>query len=432
MATAALLLLMETVVLASGPLPWVVGEEFPIAATADDEFGLALAFDGTSYLVGFNSDQPSNASITALMLAQTGLPISPRISVGRSGGTPSVAFDGTNYLLVWEDDETRPSADVYAQFVNTAGMLVGPAFPVSTAPGRQDAMPICVAFGRTTYLVVWSDYRYTPGSQGPSTVYGQFVSTDGLLLGREIKISTETGRRPSVAFDGTNFLVAWVEDDQKTDYYGQFIAEAGEPIGENFLIDATNSISEYFTVMLFDGARYVLTVEDEIGPGQKGYYARLIDTNGRVSDERIPFYEGPAISAAYLCAFDGQNYLAVLSESMLTAPAKAKAAFFSATFEPLGDWFTLFETRDGKIPIAPFAIFDGNKYLVVATRIHASPPDELWRGDVYGLFLHPAGSPCSEDLPADLNGDCYVNWADIAIFASQWLECRNPSDPACE
>lgn len=38
---------------------------------------------------------------------------------------------------------------------------------------------------------------------------------------------------------------------------------------------------------------------------------------------------------------------------------------------------------------------------------------------------------CQAKLAADLNGDCYVDFADLAILMSEWLTCGNPLDPAC-
>jgi len=38
---------------------------------------------------------------------------------------------------------------------------------------------------------------------------------------------------------------------------------------------------------------------------------------------------------------------------------------------------------------------------------------------------------CQVKLTADLNGDCYVDFADLAILMSDWLACGNPLDPAC-
>ena len=39
---------------------------------------------------------------------------------------------------------------------------------------------------------------------------------------------------------------------------------------------------------------------------------------------------------------------------------------------------------------------------------------------------------CRKQLPADLNGDCYVNFLDFAIFVGDWLNCGNPFDASCD
>jgi len=39
---------------------------------------------------------------------------------------------------------------------------------------------------------------------------------------------------------------------------------------------------------------------------------------------------------------------------------------------------------------------------------------------------------CVEPIPGDVNGDCYVNMADIAVIADNWLRCGNAFDPLCE
>jgi hypothetical protein len=39
---------------------------------------------------------------------------------------------------------------------------------------------------------------------------------------------------------------------------------------------------------------------------------------------------------------------------------------------------------------------------------------------------------CRKQLKGDLNGDCYVNFLDIAILAGDWLECGNPFDASCD
>lgn len=39
---------------------------------------------------------------------------------------------------------------------------------------------------------------------------------------------------------------------------------------------------------------------------------------------------------------------------------------------------------------------------------------------------------CTWQNYADLNGDCYVDFDDLALFALQWLKCGNPFDEACD
>ncbi len=39
---------------------------------------------------------------------------------------------------------------------------------------------------------------------------------------------------------------------------------------------------------------------------------------------------------------------------------------------------------------------------------------------------------CRKQLPADLNGDCYVDFLDFAILVGNWLNCGNPLDASCD
>lgn len=45
--------------------------------------------------------------------------------------------------------------------------------------------------------------------------------------------------------------------------------------------------------------------------------------------------------------------------------------------------------------------------------------------DVFTVFQ------CQKELDGDLNGDCYVNLLDFAMFVEDWLKCANPFDPSC-
>src|SRR6476646_4902196 len=89
---------------------------------------------------------------------------------------PSVAFDGTNYLVVWQDHRSGTS-DIYAARMSPTGTLLDEGgFPISIAPDDQSAPR--VAFGGTEYLVGWTDYR----SGSSPDIYGARVNTAGGVL----------------------------------------------------------------------------------------------------------------------------------------------------------------------------------------------------------------------------------------------------------
>ena len=192
-----------------------IGNEFPIATTIGEEFAASAVFDGTNYLVAVQGDEIPSERITAQFLSQDGSLVGPRIVVGRTGIYPQSAFDGTNFLLVWSDDANYPNNDIYGQFISTSGALVGSPFTINTAAGKQELASSSIIFDGTNYLVTWQDGRVSIGDQGPWYAYGQIISKSGSLLGGEIQISTAPALFPTMAFDGTNSLVVWVDDTKR-------------------------------------------------------------------------------------------------------------------------------------------------------------------------------------------------------------------------
>lgn len=48
--------------------------------------------------------------------------------------------------------------------------------------------------------------------------------------------------------------------------------------------------------------------------------------------------------------------------------------------------------------------------------------------DLTGLFTI---WQCQKTLHGDLNNDCYINLTDLALLASEWMDCGHPYDPDC-
>ena len=93
------------------------------------------------------------ALATALLALCVAVP-----AAGQQRYAPAVAFDGATYLVVWEEQPPAASRDIYAARVSEAGVVLDPVgIPISKAAGNQRAP--AVAFDGTSFVVVWQDDR---------------------------------------------------------------------------------------------------------------------------------------------------------------------------------------------------------------------------------------------------------------------------------
>jgi hypothetical protein len=141
----------------------------------------------------------------------------------------AAAFDGASWLVVWSDSRNG-SADVWGARFSAAGEpLDASPIPIAVAPGEQSEP--AVAFDGTRYLVVWEDHR-TGGDRG---ILGARVTPAGTVVDPvpiTIAAATYHQRSPSVAFDGTTFLVVWeVREEDQADVVGARVGTDGKPIG---------------------------------------------------------------------------------------------------------------------------------------------------------------------------------------------------------
>ena len=152
-----------------------------------------------------------------------GLPIS---TAPGDQGSPSVAFDGNNYFVVWHDYRNGTASDIYGARVDTSGGVVDTVgFPISRGPSFS-TLPT-LAFGDSCYLVTWEDTRIDPSRD----IYGARVTPDALVLdstGVVVCDAASYQTLPRVAFDGVNFTLDWVDwRNGVSDIYCARVAQAG-------------------------------------------------------------------------------------------------------------------------------------------------------------------------------------------------------------
>jgi hypothetical protein len=177
--------------------------------------------------------------------------------------TASVAFDGTSFLVVWED-ERNAEKDVFGARVSLQGEILDPiGIPVCTSQNVQSNVD--VVWGGENYLVVWQDWR-----EGTWMIYGTRVDQDGNVLdpdGFPIAGGAEWVGSPAVASDGTNFFVVWSHDKPETfyDLYGTRITPDGNVLDpEGILICATYQY-ELNPSVAYNGSIYFVAWEHDQG-----------------------------------------------------------------------------------------------------------------------------------------------------------------------
>ena len=245
-------------------------------------------------------------------------------------GAPSMAFDGTNYLVVAHQcDVSNGSVTVH-----WVALLVGPdgaiknsvdlSAPISAATvGTQSA----VAFDGTNYLVVHEEDSVVPPAGVDFNLDALLISRVGAIVSgpNVVGLSFHTGAggpsAPALGFDGSRYLLLFTDANgvRPPQLSGLFIAPAtGQPDGSSFPISNTNDYTRGQPAVGFDGTNY-LVVWTENGANPPGLIAVRMSRTGAILDSTpllIVNNFGPATSGAGPCcdlqpavSFDGTNYL---------------------------------------------------------------------------------------------------------------------------
>lgn len=429
--------------------------DFPIATSPDNptesdpepgkERAVSAAFDGTKYLVGIRGDAVSHNSVTAQFLSSDGTLVGDRIRVGRTGGTPHVSFDGTNFLLTWQDDSSDPYDHIYGQMISKSGELVGSPFIISHATGKQAQSFTPVVFDGSNYFVVW-DSMPEPG--GCADGYGRFVSTAGTLLGEPIKINSSPcgNGGATVAFDGINILAAWGSEWNTSgaqsycatvgagcdlaNTWGQLISKsaAGTPgafTGSNFLINGASAPTSPPTVA-FDGTNYLALFRQETVPCTAGkcegdIYGQLVSKSGTAVGSPITISNATDNQQSAFAAFDGKDYLITWSDGLggPTSAVTTQGRFMAPIGTFTSPQFTIFSaTAGGRVTsTAAPASFNNGKYLLLANwgtpGEPLSPDFEAYANqDVYGAFFGTNSPPGSGNVSGTPNP---VNFGNVMV-----------------
>lgn len=314
-------------------------------------------------------------------LIDTNLVYVPDFSDQRSS---SVAFDGTNYLVVWQDTRNDVSYDIYGARVTESGSILDRCgIQISVAANGQ-GMP-SVAFDGTNYLVVWADNRTDQGN-----IYGARVNQTGVVLdtnGIGIAVAPLGQWFPSVSFDGTNFFVVWEDYRNNINYadiYGARVTSTGVVLDTSGIPISTAADAQEVPSVDFDGTNYLVVWQDMRSGYWDLYGARVNQSGGVIDTIEIPIATGPYRQVDPSMNFDGSNYLVAWGDRR-----NGVDDIYSTRVSPAG---VVLDTLG--IPISsatewqayPSVAFDGTNYFVTWLDFRSAVSY-----DIYGARVSPAG-----------------------------------------
>lgn len=247
---------------------------------------------------------------------------------GANSQNPAIAFDGTNYLVVWEDNRNSADSDIWATRISAAGAILDPlGLEIANGAGRQ--VNPTVAFDGTRYVVAWQDFKVAGGTDADidaatvttagaitqlaavaATANSETVPTLAGRPGGALLVWTANSDVLGSAFSGAfaapfsvaataaveadptvtanpagDYLVLWSEGAAATaDLRGQLVTSAGALSGAAITVSAAAG-QQYNPAAAFDGANFA-TVWTNNSAGINLYGAR-VSTAGVVLDTRV-------------------------------------------------------------------------------------------------------------------------------------------------
>ena len=356
----------------------------------------AVAHDGAAYLVVWSDYRFGNYEIFANRVSAAGAVLNGSgiaiTGAAQSQSAPAVSFDGTGYFVVWQDSRSGFSYDIYGARVTKAGaVLDATGIAISTSANNQETPAI--AFDGNNYLVAWSDSRW-----GTPDIYGARVSMTGVVLDPAgIGISSMTPNAqttPSLAFDGTNYVVAWADNrSNNSDIYAASVTPGGAVLdATGFVITAgAGPSTEVAPAIACSTTGVCFAVWQDLRTGAS-------DIDGtRFSGTAVNDPQGLRISSAAndesnaSVAFDGTNYFIVWQDRRAVSSSDVYGARVSATGAVLDPSGIAVSTASAD-QITPRVTWAAPSYLVVWEDKRSDLGDIYGaRVDANGAVLDPSG-----------------------------------------
>ena len=360
-----------------------------------------------SYSVGALRAQPPLSSMQFLPGDNT---------VGPAAGdqvSPFISKGATDYLVVWVDKrsnltsilpDVQSSSDIYATRVNAAGVVDSIPIVINQQAGQQ--VTPRVAWNGQNWLVAWISQEPT-GSYYSNRIVGVRVSPQGVVLDSPpLTISTTDFENPfdfALASDSSNWVVVWSGNSAgSTDLKGARVTAGGTVLdpGGITVIAGTYYVYSYVDVAYTNGS-YLVVWED------------LSDCRGVLVDTELqPLPTGTMVlsqseTISPRVAASPTGFLVTFGQYVSTTYFEGIYSRTVSLAGQLGTVNQLFGTYTGTPSLNLHVVWDGGRWIVNWNQSGNSPL-RLARVSPLGAVLDAGGvaitSGLTEHIAPGANG----------------------------
>jgi hypothetical protein len=287
---------------------------------------------------------------------------------------PRVASNGADYLVTWYREVSSYDSDVYARRVSGTGQLDAAEIPIATGLDYNETTP-SVASNGTVYLVGWIDER-----GGYGRAYATRVSNAGVVLdGTGFPLSVDSPQYSvALASNGQDFLAVWLDYRSETgrDLYGARVTGSGAVVDTSgFAIAADPDLFESYPAVASNGTDYLAawtawdtwnsTFQNRASRVSSSASSPVLDPVSLVLSPSGGAHKYPVVAEA------GSDYLVAWEGNGATSPATTlhSAWVSSLGIVTPGTGFPVTPTITTLHQVEPAMASNGSNYLVVWTEM---------------------------------------------------------------
>jgi hypothetical protein len=249
---------------------------FPICRAPNDQMFPSITWNGESFFVVWQDRRDGKAwGIYGARITPDGAVLDPDgipISIARANYdqvAPVVSYDGEHYVVMWQGKRSPKIWNIYFTRVSKDGFVLE-GNPVPVNPSMRSQVAPSVAFDGENYLAVWQDFK---GGKFWDIVGARITPSGEILDKRSILISpispiVENGWdkwRPTLAWDGRFFLIVWMAQKETKGWMleGKRVSAEGKIVDFLDISIQADSTNKAFPVLAWDGKEYLLAWEEE-------------------------------------------------------------------------------------------------------------------------------------------------------------------------